>query len=142
MIDQDNQGAPVPETADSAWYTAENSTFGDRLAGAREAAGMTRADLAKRMGLKVSTIEKWEDDLGEPRANRLAMLSGLLGVSLRWLLTAEGDGVQGPSLEEPLGDDFVSLLTELRQVKGDLHRSAERVGVLEKRLRRMLKAST
>ncbi|MGS4944145.1 helix-turn-helix domain-containing protein [Meridianimarinicoccus sp. RP-17] len=122
---------------DEPWFTPENSTLGDRLAGAREAAGMTRAELARRMGLKLSTIDKWEDDLAEPRANRLQMLSGLLGVSLTWLLTAEGDG-PGPS-DEPLGDDLRKVLSEMRQVRTDLLREAERIGQLEKRLRSLLK---
>ena len=30
----------------------------------------------------------------EPRANRLSMLAGLLGVSVMWLLHGEGDGVE------------------------------------------------
>lgn len=135
MTDQD-MTAEMAETDDD-WFTPENSTLGDRLAGAREAAGMTRAELARRMGLKLSTINKWEDDLAEPRANRLQMLSGLLGVSLKWLLTAEGDG-PGPT-EEPLGDDLRNVLSEMRQVRSDLLREAERVGQMEKRLRSLLR---
>lgn len=135
MTDQDIT-AEMAET-DEPWFTPENSTLGDRLAGAREAAGMTRAELARRMGLKLSTINKWEDDLAEPRANRLQMLSGLLGVSLTWLLTAEGDG-PGPA-DEPMGDDLRNVLSEMRQVRSDLLREAERVGQLEKRLRSLLK---
>jgi len=136
MTDQDiPPGLAGP--ADEAWFTPENSTFGDRLAGAREASGMTRAELAKRMGLKVGTIQKWEEDLAEPRANRLTMLAGLLGVSLRWLLTAEGEGVDAPGRDESAGD-YAQLLKEMRQVKSDLTRASERMGVLEKRLRRLL----
>lgn len=32
----------------------------------------------------------------EPRANKLSTVSGLLNVSLRWLLMAEGDGPEAP----------------------------------------------
>jgi len=133
--------ADTQDATGSDWFSADNSTFGDRLAGAREAAGMTRAQLARRLGLKVSNIEKWEEDLSEPRANRLQMLSGVLGVSLTWLLTAQGEGLDGPVGEEPLSEDASAILTELRQVKADLQRSSERVGVLEKRLRRLLRDS-
>lgn len=139
MMDQDIPTENTDTEHDGDWYTAENSTFGDRLAGAREAAGMTREQLARRMGLKSSTIDKWEEDLAEPRANRLQMMSGLLGVSLTWLLTAQGEGLDGSGHEEPLSDDLRDVLTELRQVRSDLIREAERVGVLEKRLRRLLK---
>lgn len=138
MTEQDIPADPV-ET-DERWFTPDNSTLGDRLAGAREAACMTRVELARRMGLALSTIEKWEDDLAEPRANRLRMLSGLLGVSLTWLLTAEGDG-PGPA-DAPMGDDLRTILSEMRQVRSDLLREAERVGHLEKRLRGLLKEQT
>lgn len=121
------------------WFSPESSTFGDRLAGAREAAGLTRAELARRMGVKESTIGKWEDDLSEPRANRLQMLSGLLGVSLTWLLSAEGEGIDGPVGVEPLSEDVLAILSEMRQLKAGLKQTADRLGVLEKSLRRALK---
>jgi transcriptional regulator with XRE-family HTH domain len=103
---------------------------------------MTRAQLARRMGLKTGTIDKWEEDLAEPRANRLQMMSGILGVSLTWLLTATGEGVDTPQVDEPLADDLRSALTELRQVRSDLIREADRIGVLEKRLRRLMREHT
>lgn len=138
MTDQDIPADPPdPAETEEPWFTAQNSTLGDRLAGARDAAGMTRAELARRMGLKLLTIEKWEDDMAEPRANRLQMLSGLLGVSLTWLLTAEGDG-PGPT-DAPLRDDLRVVLAEMRQVRADLLREADRVGRLEKRLHALLK---
>ncbi len=138
MNDQDIPAdAPDLGCGEDPWFTAQNSTLGDRLAGARDAAGMTRAELARRMGLKLATIEKWEDDMAEPRANRLQMLSGLLGVSLTWLLTAEGDGPD-PTVA-PLQGDLRGVLAELRQVRADLVREADRVGRLEKRLYGLLK---
>jgi DNA-binding XRE family transcriptional regulator len=45
------------------WFSEDTSTFGDRLAGAREAAGMTQAQLAKRLGVKLTTMQSWEEDL-------------------------------------------------------------------------------
>jgi len=139
MNDQDNPTDPQAYHADADWFTAENSTFGDRLAGARDASGMTRQQLARRMGLKVTTIDKWEEDLAEPRANRLQMMSGLLGVSLTWLLTAKGEGPDGPDGGAPVTADLRDILNELRQVRSDLVRETDRIGVLEKRLRQVLK---
>ncbi|MEK9705394.1 MAG: helix-turn-helix transcriptional regulator, partial [Paracoccaceae bacterium] len=49
------------------WYGPETSTFGDRVCAAREQAGMTQKQLAKRLGVKHSTIISWEQDLSEPR---------------------------------------------------------------------------
>ncbi|WP_226925941.1 helix-turn-helix transcriptional regulator [Meridianimarinicoccus sp. MJW13] len=138
MTDQettDMSGAENPEE----WFSSETSTFGDRLAGAREAAGMSRGQLARRLGVKETTVAKWEDDFSEPRANKLQMLSGILGVSLTWLLTAEGEGLDGPAVEDTISDDLAAILTEMRVLKSEMQRSADRVGLLEKRLRQVLK---
>ncbi len=79
------------------WFSAEVATFGDRLAAAREAAGMTQKALATRLGVRLTTVQAWEDDTSEPRSNRLQMLAGMLSVSLMWLLTGGGDGLNGPA---------------------------------------------
>lgn len=121
------------------WFAAETSTFGDRLAGAREAAGMTQGQLARRLGVKVTTLRKWEDDLSEPRANRLQMLSRLLDVSLRWLMTAEGEGLDGPPADPQIPDDIDTILREMHDLRVEMVRIGDRLGVLEKRLRRSLK---
>ena len=83
-------------TDDQGWFSEDAATFGDRLAGARDAAGLDQKGLAEKLGVKLVTIAGWENDLKEPRANRLQMLSGILGVSLSWLLTGEGDGPEAP----------------------------------------------
>ncbi len=119
------------------WYDPNATTFGDRVAGAREQAGMSQADLAKRLGVKLKTMKAWEDDLSEPRANRLSILSGILGVSLRWLLTAEGEGLLAPNENAPIASDLSAILTELRAVRAQMKQSTERLALLEKRLRMM-----
>ncbi|MEL7046215.1 MAG: helix-turn-helix domain-containing protein [Pseudomonadota bacterium] len=120
------------------WYSAENSTFGDRVAGARESLSMSQAELARRLGVKLKTVQGWEDDASEPRANKLQLLAGVLNVSLTWLLTAEGDGIDGPAEDPPLPDDLSDLLVELRTIRGEVTRNADRLGRLEKRLRQAL----
>ncbi|MFK7943945.1 MAG: multiprotein-bridging factor 1 family protein [Paracoccaceae bacterium] len=115
------------------------STFGDRLARAREAAGMDQQQLARRLGVKLTTVGNWEDDRSEPRANRLQMLTGLLGVSIVWLLTGQGEG--GPSEEvDNLSEDAdaASLLAELRALRLAQNKLADRTGRVEKRLRNLL----
>jgi len=122
------------------WYSDNTATFGDRLADARLAQRMSVEELAQRLGVKASTLAKWENDQSEPRANRLSMLAGLLNVSLRWLLTGEGEGLSAPVDEPEMPGDITEILTELRQTRGDLVRLADRVGHLEKRLRRAWKS--
>ncbi|QQA44069.1 helix-turn-helix domain-containing protein [Pelagovum pacificum] len=123
----------MDEGTESGWYSDESATFGDRLAAARDAAGMSQKDLAKRLGVKLSTLRNWEDDLAEPRANKLSMVSGLLSVSLPWLLTGEGDGLDGPVSELP--EDVSAILSEMRSLRTQSSRIADRLGILEKRLR-------
>lgn len=122
------------------WYSEETATFGDRLAGARDAAGLDRKGLAKRMGVKLKTISAWEDDLSEPRANKLQMLAGVLNVSLVWLMTGQGEGVAAPGAEQALSPDVQSVLTDMRKLKAEMARSADQLGRLEKALRLHLKA--
>ena len=120
------------------WYGPDAATFGDRLAAAREAAGMDQATLAKRMGLKATTIQKWEDDLAEPRANRLQMIAGMLNVSMVWLITGEGDGVADPE-NDPISADMNEILMEIRGLQAQFKSRAEKLGRLEKKLRLLLK---
>ncbi len=126
----------MDDIADRNWYAEDAATFGDRLAAAREARGMTQKVLARRMGVALKTVEGWENDMREPRANKLQMMSGLLDVSMSWLLTGEGNGV-GSELE-PEAPELAELLAEMRSLRTDMQRSAERVGVLEKRLKQLV----
>ena len=120
------------------WYSADAATFGDRVAAAREAAGMSQKELAKRLGVRVATMRAWEDDLSEPRANRLSMMAGLLNVSMMWLINGEGEGLAGPVEARPMTDETRNILTELRDLRADMLMRAEQVGRLEKRLRATL----
>ena len=124
---------------DAGWYSNETATFGDRIAGAREALGLSQEQLAHRMGIKLKTLQSWEDDHGEPRANKLQMLSGILNVSLPWLLNGEGEGVAGPGSEAALDSDLNNLLVEMRQLRTSIAQAGEKLASLEKRLRFKLK---
>ena len=122
-------------TLGPGWYDADTATLGDRITGAREAAGLSQTELARRLGVRLATIRAWEDDQADPRANKLQMLAGLLCVSIMWLLTGKGDGLDSPAQNAPLPDDLLALLAELRQMRLDQARMADRMGRLDKRLR-------
>lgn len=121
------------------WYSADAATFGDRLAAAREAAGLSQEELSRRLGVKLKSIKGWEDDVADPRANRLQMLSGLLNVSIRWLLTGEGEGVSAPGETPPPPADMREILAELARMRAQSLALATDMGQLEKRLRALLK---
>lgn len=130
----------IEETHD--WFSNDSATFGDRVAGAREAAGMTQHDLARRLGVKLKSLQNWENDLAEPRANKLQMLSGLLNVSIPWLLTGEGEGVEAPVLAaaSPGARELELLAVEMREMRTRLLRDADRLSGMERRLREQIRA--
>ena len=120
------------------WFGPDAATFGDRVAGAREAAGMSQGQLARRLGVKKPTLVAWENDMSEPRANKLSMLAGLLNVSIMWLLTGEGDGMTAPVDEFEAAPDFTDVLAELREIRAAMRTNAERAARVEKKLRMLV----
>ena len=113
----------MADDATNDWFSEARATFGDRLAAAREAADLSQKQLARQIGVKTRTLAAWEDDLSEPRANRLQMLAGLLNVSLMWLLNGEGDGVAPPGDEVFSGglDDVDALARGLEGIAISAH---------------------
>ena len=111
---------------------ADNDTLGGRLSRAREASGVTTAQLARRLGIKTSTLQSWESDRSEPRANRLATIAGILNVSLSWLLHGVGDA---PS--DDVHSSVVSLVRgHLEQMKNLRDKTSAIIARLEAELER------
>ena len=129
----------TPDTPATGWFSAEVSTFGDRLAGAREAAGLGQEEMARRLGVRLSTLQAWEDDQSEPRANRLQMMAGMLNVSIVWLLTGEGPGLSGPTTPGRLNEPARMALVELAAMRQQMLSLSQSLGVLEKRLRVLMR---
>lgn len=82
----------MPDTMTIYSEFPDMDTLGGRLSRARDATGLSEAQLAGRLGVRVSTVRGWESDRAQPRANRLSMLAGILNVSLSWLLHGVGTG--------------------------------------------------
>ncbi len=117
---------------DENWFGDEAATFGDRLTAGREAIGLTPEDLAQRLGVTERTLTAWEQDMSGPRANRLQMLAAVLNVSLRWLVTGEGEP---PSeLRAVSSEDAGAILEELRALRNEAERTSARLQALETRL--------
>jgi transcriptional regulator with XRE-family HTH domain len=111
--------------------------FGPRLKVARENASMSRKDLARRLGVEESSVAAWENDSRAPRANRLIMLAGILGVSIGWLLEGREDSYMATADEPSDMSVAHNLRTEIEQVRSmlsdaqaALHGIAERLGSL------------
>lgn len=65
--------------------------LGPRITVARENAGLTVEELARRIGVEPGSVKAWERDERTPRANRLQMMAGVLRVNLVWLLQGRED---------------------------------------------------
>ena len=122
------------EVLELSWYTNDAATFGDRVAAARDAQGMNQKALCKKLGVSMITLEGWENDTAEPRANKLQMLAGVLNVSIPWLLTGDGDGLPNQD-SEPTPADLAELMAEMRVLRTQMSQAADRIGILEKRLK-------
>lgn len=121
------------DTAD--WYGQDSSTFGDRVAAAREQSGLSQKGLARRLGVRTSTIRNWEDDMAEPRANRLSIMAGILNVSMMWLINGKGEGMDSPPEAGEIAPNMRVILNELREMRADMVSRADQMARLEKRLR-------
>lgn len=117
-------------------FSDDVATFGDRIVSAREALGLSRAQLSRRLGVGEETLADWEADRAEPRANKLQMLAGVLNVSLVWLMAGEGEGA--PEIVDDRAADAETLLSELRAIRLEIARLGERSARLEKRLRALM----
>jgi len=126
----------VAERAADSDYSDESSTFGDRLVFARETIGLSQAQLANRLGVKVQTLRNWEEDRSEPRANKFQILAGLLNVSMGWLMSGIGEAPTAHPVEAD--GDVSAILSDLRGLRGEQARLAEKLGRVEKRLRAAL----
>jgi len=129
----------MTDTTEQNWFSEDQATLGDRLAGARDAAMMSPEQLAEKLGVNVETLRDWEQDLQEPRANRLAMIAGLLNVSLQWLLTGTGDGLDQPIERNSELEAALDIVTEIQVVRQDVATQLDRLAELEVRLRTALK---
>ena len=65
------------------------TTTGSRIETTRNQLGLSPSQLARRVGVKRKTLENWENDRSEPRADKLLKLSGVLQVPIVWLITGD-----------------------------------------------------
>lgn len=128
---------------DTSYFSDDAATFGDRLAAARRQLGLSQEDMARKLGIKLKTLRAWEDDFAEPRANKLQMVAGILNVSMIWLLTGTGEGLDGPAQPDgPADRNLRELMVEFRALSAQQIRLGERFARLEKRLRKAMHDGT
>ena len=124
----------MPDTANIYTVPPDADTMGGRMLRARDAAGLSIADVAARLGVRKTTVQAWENDRSQPRANKMQMIAGLLNVSLSWLLHGVGTG--------PTEDDGTRLLEsmalQLDRLKRMQHESQLLAARIESDMRRLV----
>jgi len=78
----------------------------DRIRQTRSRAGLSKAELARRIGVSLSAVVQWEHpDRGGPSARHLAALAQCTGIAFEWLATGRGpmcvSAHDGPPTLEP-----------------------------------------
>jgi HTH-type transcriptional regulator, cell division transcriptional repressor len=101
---------------------SSDDTLGGRLSAARDASGLSLADVANRIGVKREHLLAWEADRAEPRPSNLIDLAGILGVSPMWLMTGLGSGPVQEGGDVPLE----ALKLELQRLS-DAHNECGRL---------------
>ena len=112
----------------------DKQLLGVRIANARNAKGLTARQLAQKMGVQVTSVERWESGEMDPRANRLDQMAGILGVPLMWLIAGSDappemdtpDLSETHKLEEVL-DQAQDLVNQLSFLLVDLRAHVRRV---------------
>lgn len=75
--------------------------IGDRIRVAREAAGLSKSELARRIGVHPSACIQWESREGTyPKLENLIQLAVLFDVRLEWLATGRGTMKYGTGLRD------------------------------------------
>ncbi|MGK9203880.1 MULTISPECIES: helix-turn-helix domain-containing protein [Sinorhizobium] len=113
--------------------TGDGDTLGGRIWRARDATGLSTKELASKLGVRSDTISSWERDRAEPRANRLFMLAGVLGVTPAWLMAGIGRAPDDNAADAS-GDE---LRKQLDLVKKLHDQTAEAISALEMEFERL-----
>lgn len=111
--------------------SSSDYTLGERICKARDASGLSTAQLARRLGIKTSTLQSWESDRSEPRSNKLVLLAGVLNVSPTWLLVGRGTP---PASDMPVVSDLDSVRVALDRVQRQAQALADEIATLQERL--------
>jgi len=100
-------------------------TFGERLRAARESAGLSRADLANKLGLtNPSQISRYEAGKGYPTFQALVAISETLPVDLNWLLTGEPSPLAS-AIHHAMQPCVFSYLNDLVQKRQELRQALQ-----------------
>ena len=98
-------------------------TFGEKLQGLRQNAGMSQDALAEKLNVSRQAVSRWERDETMPETDKVVALADLFGVTTDYLLRQKTDQQepQAAAAAEPAQKhDWVDKLAYLAKTKGYL----------------------
>ena len=113
----------------------QDTTLGGRVFQAREAAGMSVAQVINRLGVRKATYMAWEADRSEPRANKLVALAGILNVSPTYLLSGLGRATPQPPMHQQIIDELRIEIEQLDQTLKAANKMLSRIKSQAKKFR-------
>lgn len=95
-------------------------TFGEKLQGLRQKAGMSQDALAEKLNVSRQAVSRWERDETMPETEKVIALADLFGVTTDYLLRDQPERQAEPSHQAPPQRDWVDKLGHLAKTKGYL----------------------
>ena len=99
-------------------------TFGQKLQGLRQRAGMSQDALAERLNVSRQAVSRWERDETMPETDKVVALADLFGVTTDYLLRQRADQDSPPHeahrTPEPERRDWTDKLAHLARTRGYL----------------------
>ncbi len=90
--------------------------IGERIVIARTNAGLTQAELAKRMDIPYQTIGHWERNISSPKFSSLERLADALGINVETLICGQAaEDTEDTVKENPVPDEppkYLNFLDE------------------------------
>jgi transcriptional regulator with XRE-family HTH domain len=86
-------------------------TFGKLLASRRKELGLYQKDIAKTVGVAVSTVNNWENDVNLPYCDKFAIICDLLDVPFSYFLSLY--------TEDKMTEDDYEIIDNLHKIDKD-----------------------
>lgn len=78
-------------------------TFGEKLQGLRQKAGMSQDALAEKLNVSRQAVSRWERDETMPETEKVVLLADLFAVTTDYLLREQAEPETQPEPEKPQG---------------------------------------
>jgi len=97
-------------------------TFGEKLQGLRQKAGMSQDALAEKLNVSRQAVSRWERDETMPETEKVIALANLFGVTTDYLLRPQPEKAETASEAQKSGDerDWTERLSYFVKTKGYL----------------------